>query len=40
VSCSKKKLNAGAVDNLYYWRDKTGNEVDVLIDKAGKLTAV
>jgi len=36
----KERLNAGAVDNLYYWRDKTGNEVDVLIDKAGKLTAV
>lgn len=36
----KERLNAGATDNLYYWRDKTGNEVDVLIDKAGKLTAM
>jgi hypothetical protein len=36
----KERFNAGAVDNLYYWRDKTGNEVDVLIDRAGKLTAM
>jgi uncharacterized protein len=30
----------GLTDNLYYWRDKTGNEVDLLIDQAGKLTAI
>ena len=36
----KERFNAGASDNLYYWRDKTGNEVDVLIDKAGKLTTI
>ena len=36
----KKRFNAGVADNLYYWRDKTGNEVDVLIDKAGTLTAI
>lgn len=36
----KERLNSGLQDNLYYWRDKTGNEVDVLIDNAGKLTAV
>lgn len=36
----KERFNAGEKDNLYYWRDKTGNEVDVLIDKAGKLTAI
>jgi uncharacterized protein len=35
-----KALYSGAADNLYYWRDKTGNEIDVLIDKAGKLTAM
>lgn len=35
----KERFNAGEKDNLYYWRDKTGNEVDVLIDKAGKLSA-
>ncbi len=36
----KERLNAGLQDNLYYWRDKTGNEVDILIDKAGKLTVM
>ena len=36
----KERFNAGAADNLYYWRDKTGNEVDVLMDHAGKLTAI
>ncbi len=36
----KDRLNSGATDNLYYWRDKTGNEVDVLLDQAGKLTAI
>ena len=30
----------GLTDNLYYWRDKTGNEVDVLIENAGKLIAI
>lgn len=36
----KERFNRGDADNLYYWRDKTGHEVDVLIDKAGKLTAI
>jgi predicted AAA+ superfamily ATPase len=36
----KERFNAGATDNLYYWRDKTGNEVDILLDKAGKLTVM
>jgi len=36
----KERWNAGEADNLYYWRDKTGNEVDILVDKAGKLTAI
>ena len=36
----KQRFNAGAADNLFYWRDKTGNEVDILTDDAGKLTAI
>lgn len=36
----KKRFNAGETDNLYFWRDKTGNEVDIITDKAGKLTAI
>jgi len=36
----KERLNKGQQDNLYFWRDKTGNEVDILIDNAGKLIAM
>jgi predicted AAA+ superfamily ATPase len=36
----KERFNTGATDNLYYWRDKTGNEVDIVLDNAGKLTAM
>jgi uncharacterized protein len=36
----KNRHNTGKPDNLYYWRDKTGNEVDVLIEDENKLTAI
>lgn len=36
----KERFNKGAADNLYFWRDKTGHEVDILLDKAGKLTVM
>lgn len=36
----KERLNKGLQDNLYFWRDKTGNEIDVLTDDAGKITAL
>lgn len=36
----KDRMNKGLLDNLYFWRDKTGNEVDVLIDDDGKMTAL
>ena len=36
----KQKFNAGKADNLFYWRDKTGNEIDILVDDAGKFTAI
>lgn len=36
----KERFNKGVADNLYFWRDKTGNEVDILLDTAGKLTAI
>lgn len=35
----KERLNAGTTDNFYFWRDKTGHEIDVLTDDAGKLNA-
>lgn len=36
----KNRFNAGESDNLYYWRDKTGNEVDIITENAGQLTAI
>ena len=36
----KQRVHNGLPDNLYYWRDKTGNEIDVITDVAGKLTAI
>jgi uncharacterized protein len=36
----KQRTNAGSPINLYYWRDKTGHEVDLIIDHAGKLLPV
>jgi predicted AAA+ superfamily ATPase len=33
----KERLNAGADDNLYFWRDKTGHEIDLLADEVGNL---
>jgi predicted AAA+ superfamily ATPase len=36
----KARLNVGAPDNLYFWRDKTGNEVDVIIEESNALTAI
>ena len=32
--------NRGAVSNLYFWRDSSGNEVDLLLDEAGTLYPV
>ena len=36
----KDRFNNGENDNLYYWRDKTGNEVDILTENEGQLTAI
>ncbi len=36
----KKRTNAGQPINLYYWRDKTGHEIDIIIDNAGELLPV
>jgi predicted AAA+ superfamily ATPase len=35
----KNRLNNGLQDNLYFWQDKTGNEVDLLLDGANEITA-
>jgi predicted AAA+ superfamily ATPase len=36
----RERLNRGAVSNLYFWRDNSGNEVDLLLDEAGILYPV
>ncbi len=36
----KKRFNKGLPSNLYFWRDRTGNEIDVLLDRAGRLVPV
>lgn len=33
----KNRTNAGIPVNLYYWRDKTGHEVDLVVDENGEL---
>ncbi len=34
----KSRYNAGEVSNLYFWRDRSGHEVDVLIDHGIRLS--
>lgn len=36
----KKRTNAGLPINLFYWRDKTGHEIDIIIDNSGKLLPI
>lgn len=36
----KQRTNKGLPINLFYWRDKTGHEIDVIIDEAGKLLPI
>jgi hypothetical protein len=36
----RARLNRGDVSNLYFWRDSTGNEFDLLLDEAGILHPV
>jgi predicted AAA+ superfamily ATPase len=33
----KKRYNAGGSNNLYFWRDSKGNEVDVIVDNGNTL---
>ncbi|MDA3953996.1 MAG: ATP-binding protein [Bacteroidales bacterium] len=36
----KKQMHQGMDINLYYWRDKTGREIDLLIDEANQVVPV
>lgn len=38
--CMKYFLNEGKTPPLYFWRDKTGNEVDLIIENGETLTSV
>ena len=32
IEMLKQRMNKGLADNLYFWRDKTGHEIDLLVD--------
>lgn len=34
----KRRFNGGLEPNIYFWRDRTGNEIDVVIDNGTALT--
>lgn len=36
----KQRLNNGLSDNLFYWRDKTGNEIDLMLDDSKNFTVI
>ena len=36
----KSRFNSGLQPRIYYWRDSSGNEVDCLLENAGRLTPV
>jgi predicted AAA+ superfamily ATPase len=36
----KKRTNSGKEINLFYWRDKTGREIDIIIDEGLSLLPV
>ncbi len=40
MECLKKKYNSGSLIGFYYWRDNKGIEVDLLMDRIGKLQPI
>ncbi len=40
IELVKKFTNKGVQPNVFYWRDKTGHEIDVIIDVADDLTPI
>jgi predicted AAA+ superfamily ATPase len=36
----KSRYNRGLESNLYFWRDRTGTEVDLVVEKGDKLKPV
>ncbi len=40
VEFLKKRYNKGKPNNLYFWRDNTGNEIDLIIDQGNNLVPI
>ncbi|MBI1869598.1 MAG: ATP-binding protein [Chlamydiae bacterium] len=40
IELAKGRFNAGLTSNLYFWRDNTGHEVDVLIENGSQLIPI
>jgi predicted AAA+ superfamily ATPase len=40
IELVKKFTNIGIAPPLFYWRDKTGHEIDVIVDNDGKITPI
>ncbi len=40
VELLKRRFNAGRSSNLFFWRDNTGNEVDLILDSGGRRVPV
>ncbi len=36
----KNRYNKGSDSNIYFWRDKTGHEIDCVIEKSGRLMPI
>ncbi len=36
----KARFNNGQRSNLFYWRDRTGNEIDLLLDQSGQVVPI
>jgi uncharacterized protein len=40
VELLKHRWNKAKPDNLYFWRDNAGHEMDIIMDEAGTITPV
>jgi predicted AAA+ superfamily ATPase len=40
IEVLKSRLNRGLRSNLFYWRDRTGNEIDLLLDQSAGVVPV
>jgi predicted AAA+ superfamily ATPase len=40
IECLKMSCNQGKVANVYFWRDKLGHEIDILLDNNSELIPI